>query len=247
MRFLRPLLLALTLSAAVCSIPPSQAAGKGDAATQALNDAKDLTRAGEYEAALERHQWYHANALSISPAQYGVRLSFALTYWKHLGEKYPPAMAALTKLRDEGTQAALEGKAKPELFHDVVSINRTLSEDAASVKLFKTLDEKQPDFAKQCFRFVQDALLSAGEIDLFARHCGDTAKFLQGKLKEHQQLMKAIANSPASATSRQHFENRLVTLTLALSEHAAAQGDPNLAAHLKQMTAEVIADPRLTK
>ncbi|WP_395742664.1 hypothetical protein [Prosthecobacter sp.] len=218
-----------------------------DEAQRALQDAQALARAGEYEAALERHEWYHTNALRISPAQYGVRLSFALSDWKRLGEKYPPAMAALTALRDQGTQTVLTGKAPPELFHDVVSINHTLSADDASVKLFKKLDETQPAFAKQCFRFVQDALLSAGEMDLFARHCGDSARYLKGKIAEHQRLMAVIRQHPDSGQSQQHFENRLVTLTLALSEYAAAQSDPNLASHLKEMTAEIIADPRLTQ
>ena len=57
--------------------------------------------------------------------------------------------------------------------------------------------------------------------------------------------MVAIQKGPPQ--SRLHFENKLVALTLILSEHAAAKGDPNLAAHLKQMTAEIISDPRLTQ
>ncbi len=218
-----------------------------DEAVQALKDAQSLARAGEYEAALERQQWYHANALRINRAQYGVRLSFALSYWKKLGEKYPPAMSALTALRDQGTQTVLAGKAQPELFHDVISINQTLAEDDQSVKLFKTLDETQPDFAKRCFHFLEDALISAGEVDLFTRYSGDSVAFLQRKIKAHQQLMAAIQKGPGPPSSRLHFENKLVTLTLTLSEHAAAKGDPNLAAHLKEMTAEIISDPRLTE
>ena len=135
-----------------------------DEAVQALNDAQSLARAGDYAKALERHEWYHANALRISPAQYGVRLSFALSYWKNLGDKYPPALASLTALRDNGTQTVLAGTAAPELFHDVVSINRTLGQSGKSVELFKTLDQKQPELARRCLRNVEEALISAGEM-----------------------------------------------------------------------------------
>ena len=240
MPLLRHLLVQLLIAALIISSARAE-----DEADQAFKDAQSLARAGEYEAALERHQWYHANALRINRAQYGVRLSFALSAWKKLGEKYPPALAALTALRDQGTQTVLAGKAEPELFHDVISINQTLAEEDQSVKLFKTLDKTQPDFAKRCFHFMEDALISAGEIDLFTRYSGDSVAFLQRKIKDHQQLMTAIQKGPPQ--SRLHFENKLVTLTLTLSEHAAAKGDPNLAAHLKEMTAEIIADPRLTE
>ncbi len=203
--------------------------------------------AAEDEAALERHQWYHANALRISKAQYGVRLSFALSAWKSLGDKYPPALAALTTLRDQGTQTILTGKAERELFHDVVSINRTLNEEDQSVKLFKTLADSQPDLAKRCFRYMQDALIDANEVDLFTRFSGDSTAFLKQKIKAHQDLMKVIRQGPVGGESQQRFENKLVALTLILAEHAEAKGDPNLAAHLKQMTAEIISDPRLTE
>lgn len=239
---MRHLLVQLLVAALLISSATAE-----DEADQAFKDAQSLARAGEYEAALERHQWYHDNALRINKAQYGVRLSFALSAWKKLGEKYPPALAALTALRDQGTQTVLAGKAQPELFHDVISINHTLAEEDQSVKLFKTLDKTQPDFARRCFHFMEDTLISAGEVDLFTRCSGDSVAFLQRKIKAHQQLMAIIQKGPGPPQSRLHFEDKLVTLTLTLSEHAAAKGDPNLSAHLKQMTAEIISDPRLTQ
>lgn len=237
----------LLLMAVTAMLLSPASAQQQDEATQAFSDAQFLAGRGEYEAALERHQWYHANALRINRAQYGVRLSFALSAWKALGDKYPPALTALTALRDQDTQTLLTGKAPPELFHDVVAINRTLQEEDRSVKLFKTLAESQPDLAKKCFRHVQDALISAGEIALFTRFSGDSVAFLKQKIAAHQQLMKTLQQGPIPAQSQQHFENKLVTLTLLLSEHAAGQGDANLAAHLKEMTAEVTSDPRLTQ
>jgi hypothetical protein len=218
-----------------------------DEATKALKDAQAFARAGEFEKALERHEWYHANALSIRQAQYGVRLSFALSYWKQLGDKYPPALASLTNLRDQGSQAALDGKAAPELFHDVVSINRTLKEEAKSVTLFKTLAEKQPDFAKKCFRYMDDTLVDVGELELFEKYSGDLVGYLKRKIDSHERLVGMIRARPGSEQSIKSFEEKLVTLTVTLSDHAMKNGNTDLAAKLKQMTAEVISDPRLAK
>ena len=218
-----------------------------DEATKALKDAQAFARAGEFEKALERHEWYHANALRIRQAQYGVRLSFALSYWKQLGDKYPPALASLTNLRDQGSQAALDGKAAPELFHDVVSINRTLKEEAKSVTLFKTLAEKQPDFAKKCFRYMDDTLVDVGELELFEKYSGDLVGYLKRKIDSHERLVGMIRTRPGSEQSVKSFEEKLVTLTVTLSDHAMKNGNTDLAAKLKQMTAEVISDPRLAK
>ena len=216
-------------------------------ATKALNDAQSFARAGEFEKALERHQWYHANALSVEPSQYGVRLSFALSYWKKLGDKYPPALASLTNLRDQGTQAALDGKGKPELFHDVIAINRVLKEEAKSVALFKTLTEKQPDFAKQCFRYIDKTLVEAGELKLFESYSGDLESYLKREIDGHVRLVGMISARPGSERSVKDFEEKLVAMTNSLSDYAMKNGKADLAAKLKQMTAEVVPDPMLGK
>jgi hypothetical protein len=218
-----------------------------DEAVQALNDAQSFARAGDYAKALERHEWYHANALRISPAQYGVRLSFALSYWKNLGDKYPPALASLTALRDNGTQTVLAGTAAPELFHDVVSINRTLGQSGKSVELFKTLDQKQPELARRCLRNVEEALISAGEMELFMKCGGDPVSLLKKKIGLHQIVAGQISARPGSERSIKSFEDNLVKLTLSLSDFAAKKGDEETSAKLKQMAAKIISDPRLTK
>ncbi len=237
LRFILPLAFAMLTT-------PASAEGE---ATTALKDARAFARASEFEKALERHEWYHANALNVEPSQYGVRLSFALSYWKQLGDKYPPALASLTALRDQGTQAALDGKAAPELFHDVVSINRTMKEEAKSVPLFKTLVEKQPDFAKKCFRYMDDTLVDAGELELFEKYSGDLADYLKRKIDHHVNLIRMIGARPGSERSVKSFEEKLITMTITLSDYAVKKGHADLAAKLKQMTAEVIADPRLAK
>ena len=80
-----------------------------DEAKRALDDAKSLADKGDYEAALAKHVWFHDNALAIRPSYYGVRLSFALSYWAELGEKYPKALETLRGIRDAKTAKLLAG------------------------------------------------------------------------------------------------------------------------------------------
>jgi hypothetical protein len=218
---------------------------KRGVAGRALDEARSFAQSGDYARALERHEWYHANALTFEPSHYGVRLSYALSDWKKLGDKYPPALASLTNLRDQGSQAVLDGKAAPELFHDVVSINRALKEEAKSVALFKTLVEKQPDFAKKCFRYMDDTLVDAGELELFEKYSGDLAGYLKRNIASHERLVSVIGQRPGSESSIKSFEEKLITLTITLAGHAEKSGKADLATNLKQMTAEVIPDSRL--
>ncbi len=73
------------------------------------------------------------------------------------------------------------------------------------------------------------------------------AGYLKRKIDGHVRMIGMIRARPGSERSVKSFEERLVTLTITLSDHAVKNGDTDLAAKLKQMTAEVISDPRLAK
>lgn len=105
-----------------------------------------------------------------------MRLSFALSDWKRLGEKYPPALVSLKTIRDEGAAALAAGTATREIFHDVSSINREIGEDGLTVAIFKRLHSDHPELAKKCFRVAQDTLIEKGEIDLFLHYAGDLTR-----------------------------------------------------------------------
>jgi hypothetical protein len=60
-------------------------------------------------------------------------------------------------------------------------------------------------------------------------------------------MIGMIRARPGSEQSIKSFEEKLVTLTMTLSDYAVKKGNTDLAARLKQMTAEVISDPRLAK
>ena len=215
-------------------------------ARKAFRDAKAFAASGEYAKALERHEWFHENALACDPAQYGVRLSFALSYWMELAGKYPPALASLFALRDSGTAALESGHAGAELIHDVQAINEKLGEGAETIRLFRSIDQCNPELAKQCFRFVEDDLLYSGEPELFCRYADGLAAYLRAKIGHFEEFKVHLQAGPhASAEVLQRFESRLAATALKLADIAMEQGDFTMAGYLKKMAAKVCDDPRL--
>ncbi|TWT75936.1 hypothetical protein Pla123a_27210 [Posidoniimonas polymericola] len=150
-----------------------------------LNEAQRDARAGRHAEALQKHVWYHENALAIEPAQYGVRLSFALGYWKDLADDYPPALAELKKQRDTAGQRVLAGKEARESFHDFQSLNEVLEQDAKTVELFETLDKEHPKTAREVYDIAKDALLPAKKYELAARYA-EPAKEIKSILRDYQ-------------------------------------------------------------
>ena len=224
-------------------ISPIFAASNGDEVGAALDDARKYVQTGEYARALERHEWFHENALRIRPSYRGVRLSFALSYWKELGEKYPPAIASLKSIRDAGASAILAGSDSRDVFIDVVSINRTLGDDALSISLFKNLEVKNPQLAKKVFDRVEDVLLDHRENEVFSRYSGDLVAFLNKKIKLRQAVLKGASNGRNSGYDFlvANLNDRLTATTSRLVDIAKASGDQSTAATLLQKTSDVIA------
>lgn len=135
-----------------------------------LTEAERDARAGRHALALQKHVWFHTHALAIEPAQYGVRLSFALSSWKDLADAYPPALAELKKQRDAAGERVLAGKKTREWFHDYQSINEVLDENAKTVQLFERLDKEQPKLAREVFEIAKDAVIPAKKYELAARY-----------------------------------------------------------------------------
>jgi tetratricopeptide (TPR) repeat protein len=146
-----------------------------DKADAALEAAKSLASQGKFDAALKKHVWFHDHALGVDEAYYGVRLSFALADWIDLAHKYPPALAALRKIRDTKTNRLLKGKKDYALFHDVQSINEELKEPEATVALFKRIDKMNPRFASAIYGLADGDLIAHREYALARKHLGDPA------------------------------------------------------------------------
>lgn len=138
--------------------------------TAIFREAQADARATRFEDALAKLLWFHENALKIEPAQYGVRLSFALAAWRDLAEKHAPAKEALIKARDTAESNVRTNHGDFEAFHDAASLNNILRESYRTVTLFKWIDEHNPGRAKRALSVADHALIVAKEYALCGKY-----------------------------------------------------------------------------
>jgi len=215
---------------------------------QYLRDTEALIKQGEYEKALERTLWFHDNALEHEPSMSGVRLSFAMGDWMDLAEKYPPALKAMQKVRDEKTLKLKSGEGNFNLFMDVNAFNRTLKEEDKTIALFRLLDEKQPDLAKTCWIIAKQLVIKNKEFDLADKYLGNLLTEFD-VIKERYEML--VARSHNSKVGHAHLksinENRLVEETLLLIETAKALNEVNSAKEIQKRALGLLDDRRLRK
>lgn len=184
-----------------------------------LREAKGDARAGRHADALAKHVWFHENALKIRPSLYGVRLSFALSYWQELAIVYPPAKEKLVEIRDAAEKRVLAGENVRESFHDFESINKSLEEEDRTVQLFLALDKKQPKGAKDVFGIAEPALIRAKKFEVCGKYIDPKKDYASAVARYHDKL--TLAKQPdfgASLVSfaQNRFSNDVATLVALL-------------------------------
>jgi hypothetical protein len=203
MRFAIVLLVAL-VGSSVCAdewSPPE------DANPHAiLREARADTRAKRYDTALAKHVWFHENALSIEPSLYGVRLSFALSYWLQLAEQYPPALIKLHEIRDNAHKNVMAGRDVRESFHDMEAINDHLDEQSATRKVFETLDEKSPKIAQEVFDLAQPSLVQGKAYAVIGKYI--SPKDDLAKMRETYRQGKKLADDARFGARHLDFANK---------------------------------------
>lgn len=190
-------------------------------AEQALQQARTYREQGKYQEALEAHEYYHLNILKQRPSHYGVRLSFALSDWMRLAEKYPKARKRLLEIRDEDVRKIESGQWEFQTFHDVVAISKMLNEDQVAVQCFKVIDGQETDQQKlqKCFGVVLEHLVSHHETALSNKYLTDAEAMAQKHVKEFKELEAFIINHPTpekTSTAKNIFISRMTVLVRAL-------------------------------
>jgi hypothetical protein len=208
-----------------------------------LNEAETLAQQGKYEEALEKHLWFHENALKHDPAMRGVRLSFALSDWVKLGHKYPKAREALVAIRDDNTKSISEGLGSIDLFHDVASINRYLEEAPKTVELFKTLHEKHHRLAEQCYRVAEKYLAARREYTLCASYIPDATKRFD-RIREFRERNLEIAKDER-VLMKEHAEKMFAEETCRLIEILVGAGRKQDAESVRERALAVRDDRKL--
>jgi len=196
---------ALSVSSATAAWTPSST----PIPTTVLREAQADFKAGRYEDALDRHVWYHDNALKFDKGQAGVRLSYALISWVELGKAYPPAKAKLKAIQDGLEKQLAQGKGDFQLFHDFYSINRAFNEGNRTTAVFVALDEKNPELAKRVFQAALPALVSSQEYTLCGKYI-KAEQFYQKAVESYRVTLKIESDNPALGKTnfaKQYFTN----------------------------------------
>lgn len=236
----------LTLFLALCFKNPVSAETLN--MQQYMRDTKALIKQGQHEKALERTLWFHDNALEHEPSMSGVRLSFAMGDWMDLAEKYPPALKAMHKVRDEKTLKLKSGEGNFNLFMDVNAFNRTLKEEDKTIALFRLLDEKQPDLAKTCWIIAKQLVIKNKDYDLADKYLGNLlTEFDMVKERYESNTARNDKNRPSYNHLKSFNENRFVEQTLLLIETAKALEESDTAKEIHKRALGLLDDRRLRK
>jgi len=224
-----------------------------------LNEAEADAKAGNYADALAKHVWFHENALLIRESLYGVRLSFALSSWRELAHKYPPASGKLKAVRDEAMKNVREGKEPYACFHDAESINETLGEEEKTRELFIWLHEHSPAIARHVFNLAEDALVRAKEYKLCGKYL-EPEKYFERAVDNYRfsrRMAKERKNrKPMRDYAEKSFSNSCATIIALLvlndrkaeAEKIAASAvrewkDPEFAKQLKSALSGNVPQP----
>ncbi len=165
---------------------PAVAPGQTPDLRKILDEAKQQMSARHYEEALQRYIWHYNHAQEFGDSyQKIVRLTSGLSDWEELGRRYPKAKQALIEIRDNRTREIAEGRGYTEIFREVQAINHQLQDDDATYALFKTVREKDPKLAGQCYFYLEPLLVSKGEYQWCFSHMGDP----QGRFNSIRQAL----------------------------------------------------------
>lgn len=211
-----------------------------------LSDTREMIRNGNYKEALNREIWFHAHALEYNKSMTGVRLSFALSDWKGLGEKYPPALAALIKIRDDKTKLIKINGGPSSLFQDVAAINRELKEDAKTIYLFKIVIKTHPDMAKSNWHYVKKQLFAAKAYNIIQQYIGTP-------YSEYSNLKRSFDSNAAyypkmgenASSFKALIEKNFIIDITWLLQYCLAIHDNSSAKELQHLADQVISDGRI--
>ncbi len=170
---MRAMLVSLSLLSAVIVQADEWTPPENPDPSAIMHEAAADADAGRYEIALAKQIWYHENALKLQPGHTGVRLSFALSNWLELGEKYPPALEKLIAIRDEVEKKIRDEnriRVRFEDFQEFTSLNNTLRQDERTVEVFKWLNEASEEDAKTVYGISEPALIKHKEYELCGKY-----------------------------------------------------------------------------
>ena len=220
-------------------------------ASKRLHKGQLALMAGRHEEALREFVWFHHNALKHQPSLYGVRLSFALSYWAELAKVYPKAARALERIRLSKARALREGRGSRETFHDVVAINECVGKESETYRLFVRLNSRRPKLAAGCARQAMPALIQAGDFALARRHL----KNPEGRVAYHADILNSdipkiperVRKTKTKAPIKEAYIANYCDDVRMLSKVLAGAGERRRARDLRTLAASLIRIPSVRR
>ena len=206
----------------MADVPDSHAFPPGSPGAILLEAREDADQ-GHFDQALSKHIWFHTQVLAIDRTYYGVRRSYAISFWAELGEVYPPARSALQDFAARDAASIRGGSSDIERFRDFAAISLALGEHEAIADLFIWLDQNDPEMAAEAYERAQGALVRSGHYALCGKYL-TLANAVEGTVGRFRRLHESFgrAANPAVGQSfaRHRFldEAALVVALLALND-----------------------------
>jgi hypothetical protein len=210
-----------------------------------LTDTQQLMRRGAYKEALDRYIWFHDHALEHNAAMYGVRLSFALAYWKQLSAVYAPALDAMKQIRDKKTALLENGQGSFELYHDVEALNSTLEQNEKSVELFRKLDQENGPLAAKCWEVAKEHVIKAKAYDLAQKYMGDPLQAFYKARSNYDLNASMDVDKKYGESFKTFYENQFIDETLRIIKVAIASDNVAAAKEVQEKALIVLDDNRI--
>ena len=176
-----------------------------------LDETRNLVRKKDYSTALERFKWFFDHALEYQPSMSGVRNSFALSDWKKLADKYPPALEALKSRRDSlTTMAKIQGSS--DAFNDVKCINSVLKEDKKSVELFEYIISQNRFESERFYNYIEEELFNFERYDLIREFIGDPMEYFFNIVDWHKQITEMSKQENLNSFHEKQFARKSIGL-----------------------------------
>ena len=161
-----------------------------------LKKARESFHIGNYADALENYDYFFEHALNDdSASSYGVRLSYCLSEWVALGEKYPEALIRLKSKRDNALNLLLITK-EPERFHDYVAICEYLKNSTLAVNQFIKFHHEEPALAQDIVSFIWGELIEREKWEICNIYLANPTKKYNESLANFNVSMKYCKSNP---------------------------------------------------
>lgn len=208
-------------------------------AHERLGQARRAAKDGRFEEALAGYEWFHEHALDgCLGSLYGVRLSFALSYWRELGDAYPPAKLALRLCYEAKIKTLMESSGCRDLLDDVISMKDYIEGDDLTYPVVLSLNERHPALLRECWHSVAPLLVAHQNFELAEVVYGDPLQRTMDFMESLQEQL-AYKSEPMEGTpdfDRVHLEatiGNFVDMANGLLQTLVKNGKSPLAGELR--------------